>query len=481
MALGMAFLVWVAAIREADPIITKNFPQRVPVKIVPPKATLFVVDQNSLPTDVQVKIRAPESVWQNLTLSRIRATLDLSNYDAGLQDVPVQVELLEKLAVIDTIIPADVGVELDPLAEKQLPVSTDVVDSPAQGYFNRVPTVSPETVTIKGSAAAVEQVETVLAEISIDSSKETVKKLIKLSPRDSNGNIVTEVTLDPAESIITIPIEQRFGYRDVSVKANVQGQPASGYWVSSISVDPATVTLVGGPSVLKDVAGFVETSPVDITDATADVAKRVPLNLPAGASVVVDGGANSTDTGRSVLVTVGVSALTGGRTVQVGLTVQGVRQDLQWSAAPDAVEIILSGPLPILQNLKTDDITAIVDVFGLSAGVYRLQPEIIHPDGVVVSSLLPDTVEITLNAIPSPTPNATPTFSITPPPLTLTPTPIVSSTLTPTLTPMLTDTISSTMRVSDTTGLVLSGISPIATPTGTLIINVTPTATLEAK
>ncbi len=478
LAFGMAFLVWVAAIREADPIITQNFNQRVPVKIIPPRNTLFVVNQDSLPSDVQVTLRAPQSVWQNLTLSRIRATIDLSGYDAGLFDVPVQVELLEKQAVVETVVPSEVGVELEPLAEKTLPVTADVLDAPAQGYFNRSPTASPDNVIVKGSAAAVEQVATVLAQISIDNSKETVKKVVKLSPRDSNGNIVLDVTLDPAESLITVPIEQRFGYRDVSVKANVQGQPASGYWVSSISVDPATVTLVGGPSVLKDVAGFIETSPVDISGATADVIKRVPLDLPPGASVVVDGNAE-VETGRSVLVTVGVSALTGGRTMQVGLTVQGVRQDLAWSAAPNTVEIILSGPLPILQSLKPDDITAIVDVFGLGAGVYRLQPEIVHPDGVVVSSLLPDTIEITLSQIarPTPTPTVAPTPSATgTPSFSITPTPVITATLTPSLT----DTISSTLRITGTTGLAQMPVSPVATPGFTTTVTATATSTVTA-
>lgn len=480
LAFGMAFLVWVAAIREADPIVTKNFSQRVPVKIIPPRGSLFVVNQDALPTDVQVSIRAPESVWQNLTLSRIRATLDLSSYDAGFNDVPIRVELLEKRAIVATVIPSEVGVELEPLAEKSLPVTINVLDSPAQGYYNRTAIASPGEVTVKGSAAAVAQVATILAEISIDGSKETMKKVVSLSARDNNGNIVLDVELDPSESLITVPIEQRFGYRDVSVKANVQGQPASGYWVSSISVDPATVTLVGGPSVLKDVAGFVETTPIDITGATADVVKRVPLNLPPGASVVVDGNAENADTGRSVLVTVGVSALTGGRTVQVGLTVQGVRQDLQWQAAPDTVEVILSGPLPILQDLQPDDITAIVDVFGLSAGVYRLQPEVVHPDGLVVSSLLPDTIEITLSRITQLTPTVTPTPRETgTPTFSITPTPGISATLTP----MLTDTISSTVRITDTTGLVQPAISPLsgATATATPTVAATITATTQTE
>lgn len=453
LALGMAFLVWIAAIREEDPIITRNFPQRVPVKIIQPAEGLFVVEQNTLPTDVQVRIKAPQSVWQNLTLSRIRATLDLSAYGVGLHDVPIKIELLDRLAVVDEVIPSDVGVQLDPLAEKVLPVSVTVLDSPAQGYFNRVPIPSPSEVTIRGAAAAVEQVATVSAEISVDNSKETVKKIVTLFARDTEGNIVSDITLDPKESLITVPVDQRFGYRDVSVKANVVGQPASGYWVSSISVEPATVTLVGGPTVLKDVAGFVETAEIDLTGATEDVVKRVALNLPPGASLVVDENEPNADTGRSVLVRVGISALTGGRTMQIGLTVQGVRQDLRWTAAPETVEVILSGPLPILQNLAAGDITAILDVFGLSAGVYRLQPELIHPDGLDVTGIIPDTIEITLTSLQTPTPTATPR-----PTSFITPTPVL------TITPTLTDTITGTVNITTTTQPAHPPVSPISTP-----------------
>jgi len=379
LALGMAFLVWVAAVREEDPIETRNFLPRIPLRVVDAPPNLVIADRDALPADVQVKIRAPRSVWQTLTLGKIRAWIDLSGYGAGEHTVPVQVEIAESLAVAQEISPPAITVRLEPQATRQIPVTVRLLDSPPPGYFNRPPTTDPISVTVKGSAAAVAQVEQVVAEVRLNSSKETIRPLITLSPRTATGVPVSEVALEPDKSRITVPIEQRFGYKDVSVKANVVGHPAPGYWVSSISVDPTTVTLVGGPSVLGDITGFVETAPVDINGATADVTRRVPLNLPPGASLVVDE-SQAAENGRSVQVTIGIAALTGGRTVPVGLTVQGVRQDLTWSAAPEVVDVILSGPLPLLQSLKSDDIAVVVDVFGLAPGVHRIQPEVIHPD-----------------------------------------------------------------------------------------------------
>lgn len=456
LALGMAFLVWVAAIRGEDPIITKNFPQRIPVKIVEPSGNLFVVDKTVLPADAQVKIRAADSVWQNITASRIKVLLDLSDLTTGTHDVPLQVELLDKYAVVMDVSPAIVTVTIDPLATKILPITPVVLDSAAQGYFNRVPSANPASVTLQGTSAAVSLVDKIVADISIDGSKDTVNQEVTLIPLDANGEEVLDVTIDPPKSTITVPVDQRFGYKDVSVKADVVGQPQTGYWVSSISVEPADVTLVGGPNVLDAIGGFVETAQIDLSNVTEDVVKRVPLALPAGASLVTEEGSDTEST-RSVLVTIGISALTGGRSMQVPLTVQGVRQDLNWIATPDSVGIILSGPLPILQNLSNDDITAIIDVFGLSTGVYRLKPEIIYPDGLEVTGLLPDTVEITLSSIRALTPSPTVTPSVSPTPG-MTPTLILTDTISSTL------SLSSTLTLTATPPLAQSPTSPVGTP-----------------
>ncbi len=473
LALAMAFLVWVAAIREEDPILTKNLQSTIPLKIVAPAEDLFIVGQDTLVTGVQIKVRAPKSVWQTLTVARFVARIDLSAYQIGLHDVPVQVESLTKQATIIEVVPADVTVQLEPLAAKQLPVTVRIMDSPAQGYFNRLPVSRPISVTVKGSAAAVEAVEHIEARVFLNNSKTEVKQAIPLAPLTAEGNLVKEITLEPAAAEIIVAIEQRFGYKDVSVKAKVVGQPAPGYWVSSISVEPATVTLVGGPSILGAVAGFIETAEIDLSGATENVVKRVPLNLPPGASIVTDA-TEDVDNGRSVLVTIGVSALTGGRTMQVGLTVQGLRPDLTWAAAPETVEVILSGPLPILQKLKPDDITILLDVFDLPIGLHRLQPDVIYPDGLDLTSLIPDTVEVTIQSARGAPATATPTP--TPAPL-ITPAPPLSGTtvITPgliiTSTIRTTTTLTSTLEITApgasgvfTTSALLPAPSPIPTP-----------------
>ncbi|MFQ5578002.1 MAG: YbbR-like domain-containing protein, partial [Anaerolineae bacterium] len=213
----MAFLVWMAAVRQEDPLETKNFPQKVSLRVVAPAPELVILDPETIPPDVQVKIRAPQSVWQTLTPGRIKASVDLSAYPAGLHSVPIQVEVLDRQATVQEVSPSEVSLQLEPLATKILPVTAEVLDSPPQGYFNRLPVSDPFSVTVKGSAAAVDVVERVVAEVRLNNSKETLKTVATLSPRTTNDELVLQVTLDPPRATITVPIDQRFGYKDVSV------------------------------------------------------------------------------------------------------------------------------------------------------------------------------------------------------------------------------------------------------------------------
>lgn len=447
LALGMAFLVWIAAVREEDPIVTNDLEQFVPITFLLPADGLFVVGKDSLTSEIQVQIRAPESVWRSLTRDSIKATLDLSGYPAGIHEVPIKVEMLEQQASVVKILPSQLTVQLEPLVVKTIPISIQVMDTPSQGYFHRTPVSEPISATIKGAADTIKMVDKIVARINLNNSKETVSKEIVLTPRDIKDEAIKDIILEPASSLITVPIDQRFGYKDVSVKANVIGQPAPGYWISSITVEPATVTLVGGPAALNEVTGLVETAAIDLSGITEDLVKRVPLILPPGSSMVV-GENQNTDTGPGVQVTIGIAALTGGRTMQLGLTIQGVKQDLTWTASPETVEVILSGSLPILQKLQEDDITLIIDLFGLPVGTHRIQPDIIYPDGIEITSIIPDTIEITLK--PSLGTTATPV------PARATPA-VVVPTLTLTATQTITDIITSTTQITLTTPLTSSG------------------------
>jgi YbbR domain-containing protein len=118
--------------------------------------------------------------------------------------------------------------------------------------------------------------------------------------------------------------------------------------------------------------------------------------LPEGVSPVEDQG---------VLVKVSISPVEGTITVSRLVEFRGLTDRLFAKLSPEAVEIILNGPLPTLNSLQLEDVRVIVDLLDLEVGVHLVSPLIlIAPTDVEHDPVFPSTIEITISAEPPPTP-----------------------------------------------------------------------------
>jgi YbbR domain-containing protein len=424
LSLFLAMLVWIAAVREQNPPREDNYDQNLPIEIISPAAGLVTTD--NLPETVKLRLFAHESSWSTLTPSKFKAVVDLSQLPEGFNDVPVQVSVSDQQIKIIEQTPLDVSVNLQVEQTISLPVNIQVMDQPPLGYVNRSPTIDPPIVTITGPTALVSQVDEVVSEIFIREAKETINRTSEVLARNRDDQLINGLKIVPAKIQIMLPIEQRFGYKDVSVSAVVEGQAAPGYWVSNISVNPPRLTIVGNPQVLGSIPGFIETAPINVSQATQDIVQVVPLNLPNGVTVVLP----ENEKGASgVQVTIEVAAIESGQTVQRRITQQGIDPDYIWTASPERADVILSGPIPRLQTLKPNEVKVIVDLFGLEPGIHKVRPTVFLPDDLRLEAILPDTIEITLSLNPRLT--ATPS-SANISTSTITPTQTISPILTPT-------------------------------------------------
>ncbi|MCS7260281.1 MAG: CdaR family protein [Anaerolineae bacterium] len=404
----LSLMVWFVAMREQNPPVEADYAPAIPIEIenLPPDTVIF----GDVPDRVQLRLLAPQTSWDSIYPGKFRAWIDLSGLEPGLHEVPVQVQVSDTAISIRDKRPARVSVRLEPLLVTEVPIRIEVIDSPPVGYIARAPIFAPITTTVSGAAPQVSQVSYAAGEVYLRGAKDTVHRTVDLSARNPNGDVVTRITLNPAKVTVTVPVEQRFGYRDVSVRVRIKGEVASGYWISNITVSPSTVTVVGNPSALRELPGYVETLPVDVTNATANITERVALDLPQGISVVQAESGEGQILG-GVQVTIQISAVEGGQTVQRAVQFQGLAEDLSAVARPAQVDVILSGPLPRLQSLTLQDVQVIANLFGLGVGTHQVKPTIVVPESLHVESIMPETVEVQISLRPStpPPPYPTPT------------------------------------------------------------------------
>jgi YbbR domain-containing protein len=96
-------------------------------------------------------------------------------------------------------------------------------------------------------------------------------------------------------------------------------------------------------------------------------------------------------------VQVGIAAVETSISLSVPIGIIGLGTGLEAVVSPESVDIFLTGPLPILDDLTTDDIIIFVDLTDLEAGSHLvgLQVEIL-PERVVQEAINPDTIEVTI-------------------------------------------------------------------------------------
>ena len=109
----------------------------------------MLANDNQIPSQIQVRLRAPQSSWQNLSLNEIDAQVDISTLLPGSQSVPVNVSFTDPRIDVEEVFPARVAVQLEPIASKTLPVIIRLTGNAPSGLVYRV-TNEPITATVTG-------------------------------------------------------------------------------------------------------------------------------------------------------------------------------------------------------------------------------------------------------------------------------------------------------------------------------------------
>ncbi|MEM7344643.1 MAG: CdaR family protein [Chloroflexota bacterium] len=404
----LAILVWGVAISAQNPPRTDEYPVGIPVVIIPP-ATGFVTT-DKLPSTVRLQLFAPQSSWDALSPSKFKASIDLSTLSAGFNDVPIEVVVSDPQIEILEKDPPTVSINLQEEQTITLPLKVQVMDTPPPGYVDRQPIVTPQTVNVTGPASLISLVSEASVELFIRDSKETINRTAKVIIRDREDQRLTDLTINPVRVEVDLPIEQRFGYKDVSVRADITGYAAPGYRVGKVSVTPPTITLVGHPQGLGSISGIIDTVPIDLSEATGTISRTVPLQLPDGVTIVLpeqqDGGPSG------VQIVVEIAAIEDSITLRRPITQQGIDPAFSWEPSPRRADVFLSGPAPRIQTLQASDVNVIVDLFGLGPGTHKVQPTVFLPDDSLQVTILPETIEVVIGVNPTPTPS--PTLAPTP-------------------------------------------------------------------
>jgi YbbR domain-containing protein len=399
LAFALALAVWVTAVTAADPDETQVYPHPILIEFIGQDPGLIMTGI-AVPQQVEITLRAPHSVWQSMLSgdTSIRAVVDLTGLGAGTHTLTVQMQIDAGPIRIISVTPLNFEVSLEPQVTRTLAINLTLIGNPAIGYQVGSAVIDPAEVVITGAESLVSKIHQIQATLDLSDARQNITTSIPLQMVDVNGTVITGVTLLPDNVQVSVPVIQQGGYRDLAVKVMTVGNPASGYSLISVAAFPPIVTVYSANSdIIDSMPGYVETSSLDLSGAKEDIIKQLGIILPPGVTLIGE---------QSVSVKVGIAPIEGSRTISYRpVEIIGLKAGLRAELSPQTVDVILSGPLPVLDSLAISDVHVQIDLTGLSPGTYQLTPRVfITQLNITVESILPGTVEVIITIIGAITP-----------------------------------------------------------------------------
>ncbi|HKY53177.1 MAG TPA: CdaR family protein [Anaerolineales bacterium] len=397
LAFVLGFSVWLLAVTGADPAEEDVYPNPIPLEVIGLDPSLVLT--SPIPSSIEVTLLAPHSVWERLIAQEnsVTSTLDISGLSAGEHTQPVQVQIAARPVQIVLMTPETVTFTLEPLKNQSLPVDIELTGQPAVGFQAGEPVVEPTLIAISGPESIVTQAARARVAINLDNARESIDASYDIQVIDDNNRVLNGVTINPESAQVMIPLSPQSGYRDLAVRVLLQGQVASGYRLENISVFPPVITVFSpDPELVNALPAVVDTQPLDIQDAKANISTRLALALDESISIIGQ---------KTVEVQVDITPIQTSLTLNLPIELIGLPNGFEAQLSPEFVDVIISGPLPVLDALTPQDIKVTVDVTGLDLGAHQLEPEVeVFVENVLEGSILPSTVEVVLSVKPTPTP-----------------------------------------------------------------------------
>jgi YbbR domain-containing protein len=412
LSLILAVFIWGIAVRDSDPADTMQL--EIPLQVIGRPAEHAVT---GIPDTVEIGVRGPSSVVNQLDRDDFVAELDLTDVRPGESTVPVNVRFSHETLDLVWQVPQQVTVQIERIITKQVPVRLELEGGVARGYVVGEPFLDPATIAVSGVTSRVDALAEARVTVFLDNPQQDVVVTRRPIFYDQQGNIASVSTLSVSteQVIITVPVDQMAGFAAKPIIVNWQGEVAQGYRLVDVRVEPDSVLVTGSPSQL-DRFTRVQTEPIDISGLRDSRTMQVALDLPPGLSL---------DEVQPVYVEIVIEPILTSSVIRKTPEIRALGEGLTLTLDADEVRVFLYGPLDKLDSLSEEDVRVTLDLFGLGIGQHSVEPDAdvfvsdveirsIQPPllTVNVTRTLTETGELTATN-PAGTPSPTPTRSTT--------------------------------------------------------------------
>ncbi len=380
LAILIAVALWAGLITQ-DPSLTREKVFNDVAVSVNGADTLkrngFIVleDVNAVLDDVTVRVSVPQAQYTNVQPSNYSVRVDLSRIrEAGRQEVRILSTNTAVYGSVTEIDPPSVILTVDEYVTRyRIPVAVVIEGEAPEGFYATAPSTDPALIAVSGPKSLVERIasaQVTLDQASLPAHEGDVRRAMAFTLVDETGAAIrSDMIQVTSESVLLDSIivgQTIYASRVVELSdlGLVTGKPAPGYEIKGVYITPATVTIAGRETAIRDMNILYAENNVNVNGLTSSVSKQLRVRQPSTIKYA------STDF-INVAVEIGPVITTHAYDVRVDLT--GLSPALREAGGIRMAAVHITGPEPWLNSLSLNDISLTCDLGSIAEpGTYTM-------------------------------------------------------------------------------------------------------------
>lgn len=362
LSLIIGFTLWFFTMNINNPVTDKDLsiPLDFKNEYLVTDNNFVIVNKDDLEnTSIQVKVRGTRNDIDSLKRypDAITATVDLANLDLSNeaiigQSVSLPVDVTTNYSDIYTIVstyPITVMLNIDVIETKTIPVYTSINGSPKNSYsLQGDPILSASTITITGPSSVLDNITRAVVPINVDNIDGDIDTDITPKILTNDDTDVTDSIYSGVEPINVVQKVAKATTVQI-VPPSLVGELPSGYTLIDYSTDVDTIDVLADESNPNLSFDPIVLDPIDITKVTTSQKYTEDISDKLN------------EHGLSSSITLITTTLNIATNIQKTLTVpiENVEfspVDYDYTVSDASINIVVSGPDNLVNQLTTDDI-----------------------------------------------------------------------------------------------------------------------------
>lgn len=386
-SLFLAIILWVYVASGQNPIVENYIDVSLTVKNLEENLAI-----KEIPDNISIGVKGPRDVLSNLSSNQIAGIIDLINItEAGNYKLQIETEVPQRVKVT-RIIPSEIKVEIDRILTEVMEVNYSLIGTPKKGYsLSGAPIFNQDSIKVTGAQSKLDLVKQILCPIDISNIEEDRLVNVKLEVHDINDTEVEGLTIEPEIIEVAISVTEGYPQKYLEVKPRIVGKPASGYYISQISVNPDMINIYGNYSKINDLQ-YLETIPIDVNGITKTLSVKVSPALSEGI-YLVEGETALTEVNIQIKENIIQKTI-----IDVPIMIKNASPFISFNLEPQFTDVTIEGKSDLVEKISSEDIEVFVEFVDDLETDQQVKLKAMLPEKINLIKINPEEVNLKINS-----------------------------------------------------------------------------------